>query len=207
MTSTDFFQTKMKSRLASLVVVGMLIACTGIPLRSLPRLLKFQYELLNANPAEFMVAIQVDARMTPPPGAAPVLHLTIRPSEAGAFEIIDRRLAMRVSAASANALGLAPAPVDRRWLIYSFPPESQADLLRIQNYFKTIRAQKQGGGGGSISVGIAQDGVASRDPALANTRWESWLQTSKQDGYFELWSGSIAELLKQAKSTDAGATP
>lgn len=195
----------MKSRLATLVLVGMLIACTGIPLRSLPRLMKFQNELLNANPAEFMLAIQVDARMTPPPGSAPVLHLTIRPAEPGAFETIDRKLPMRVSTASASAVGLAPARVDRRWLMYSFPPESQADLLRIQNYFKTIRAQKQGGGGGSISVGIAQDGVASRDPALANTRWESWLQTLKQDGYFELWSGSIAELLREAKSADAGA--
>lgn len=197
----------MKSRLASLVVVAMLIACTGIPLRSLPRLVKLQNELLNANPAEFMVAIQVDARMTPPPGSAPVLHLSIRPAEPGAFETVDRKLPMRVSTASANAVGLAPVPVDRRWLIYSFPPESQADLFRIQNYFKTIRAQKQGGGGGSISVGIVQDGVASRDPALAHTRWESWLQTSKQDGYFELWSGSIAELLKQARSAGAAGAP
>lgn len=198
----------MKTRLTILVLIGMLIACTGIPLRSLPRLMKLQSELLNANSAEFMVAIQVDARMTPPPGGVPVLQLTIRPSEPGAFETIDRKLPMRRSIASSDTMGLESPPADRRWLIYSFSPESQAELLRIQNYFKSIQAQKQGrGGGGSISVGIAQDGVAAKDPALAKTRWESWLQTSKQEGFFELWSGSIAELLKKAKSAESAVAP
>lgn len=193
----------MKTRFAILVLISMLVACTGIPLRSLPRLMTLQSELLEANPAEFMVAIQVDARMVPPPGAVPILQLAIRPSESGAFEVIDKKLPLRFTIASANALGLVTPPADRRWLVYSLTPESQAELFRIQGYFKHIQALKHGKGGGSISVGIAQDGVAAKDASLANTQWASWLQTSRQEGFFELWSGSIAELLKRAKASEA----
>ncbi|MBI3525593.1 MAG: hypothetical protein HY066_13910 [Betaproteobacteria bacterium] len=192
----------MKSRYSALVLIALLAACSGIPLRSLPRLMQFQNELLNANPAEFMFAVQMDARMTPPAGAVPTLQLIIRPKEPGAFEAIDKKLPMRFTATSAGALGLAAAPADRRWLIYSFPAESQAELLRIQGQFKRIQAREQGKGG-SLSVGISQEGLAVSDPAYANTRWESWLQTSRRDGFFELWSGSVAELLKQAKSGEA----
>ena len=166
--------------------------------------MKLQSELMNSNPAEFMFAVQVDARMTPPAGAVPLLLLVIRPNDAEAFEAIDKKLPMRFAIASANAPGLASAAAGRRWLVYSFPPESQAELLRVQGYFKRIRAQKSGG---RIELGIQQEGLAARDPALINTRWESWLQTSRQEGYFELWSGSIAELLKQAKTEEAPRVP
>lgn len=197
----------MNIRFATLALVGMLVACGGIPLRSLPRLIQLQSGLLEANPAEFMLAIQVDKRMLPPPGAVPLLQLAIRPARAGAFDAIERKLPMRFAIASANALGLATPTADRRWLVYSLAPESQAELLRIQSYFKRIRAQEHERGRGSISVGIAQEGLAARDPALIDTRWESWLQTSRQAGFFELWSGSIADLLKQAKSEGVTRTP
>ena len=45
--------------------------------------------------------------------------------------------------------------------------------------------------------------VAPTDPALANTRWESWLQISRREGYFELWSGTVAALLEQADAARA----
>jgi hypothetical protein len=197
----------MKCSIACVVLVGLLVACTGIPLRSIPRLMNLQQELLDANPAEFMLAIQVDARMTPPLSAVPILHLAIRPDESSAFDAVERKLPMRFTVASADQLGLASPPPNRRWLIYSFSAESQAELSLIQKYFKQIRAQpRANSGGGSISVGIAQDGVAAKDPALANTRWESWLRTSRQEGFFQLWSGSIAALIKQAK-TEAAAAP
>jgi hypothetical protein len=187
---------------AALLIALSLVACSGIPLRSLPRLMSLQDTLLEMNPAEFMLAIQSDARMTPPAGATPVMHVTIRPRVDGAFDAVEKTLPMRFTVSSAeanNAKGLAPAPARRRWLIYSFTPESQAELTRIQNYFKRLQAQQQGKGGGSVAVGIAQEGVAARDPALANTRWESWLQTSVREGFYELWSGTVAELLKQAQ--------
>ncbi len=195
-------------RIACLFLAVSLAACSGIPLRSIPRLWSLQNTLLEMNPAEFMFAIQTDVRMTPPAGAAPVMHLTIRPRDASSFDAVEKALPMRFVVSSSDAnnakgmvpAGLAPATARRRWLIYSFTPESQTELTRIQAYFKRIQAQQQGKGGGSISVGIAQEGVAAKDPALANTRWESWLQTSTREGFYELWSGTIAALLKQAQT-------
>lgn len=190
----------MKKYFAVFALLGLLNACGGIPLRSLPKLVSLQDDLLKANPAEFMVAIQADARMVPPTDAAPILLLTIKPSQLNAFEIIDRKIPMQFTVTSAKTLGLAAPSGDRRWLIYQLPGQSQAELLSIQNSFKRIQAQARGKGGGSISVGIAQEGVAARNPLLANTRWESWIQTSRQEGFYELWSGTVAELLKQAKA-------
>ena len=192
--------TDLRRRAALFALASVLAGCSGIPLRSLPRLMKLQEQLLQASPTEFMLAVQVDARMTPPPGAVPMLEIAVRPAEAGAFEPLDKRLPMRLAVMSVNGLGLATPPADRRWLIYSLAPESQAELLRVQSHFKRVQAQAGGKRTGTLSVGIAQDGLALRDPALARTRWESWLQTTRQEGFFELWSGTVADVLAQAKS-------
>lgn len=194
---------RLRAALALLCCLLTLAACSGIPLRSLPRLMKLQSELLEANPGEFMVAIEVDARMTPPAGAAPILQIDVRPAEVGAFEPIARKLPMRFTVATANSLGLATPPAHRRWLIYSLPPESQVELARIQAFFRQRSSDTSGKKGGTLSVGIAQEGVATNDPALAATRWESWLQVSHREGFFELWSGSVQELLQQAKAARA----
>jgi hypothetical protein len=185
---------------ALLALATLIASCTGIPLRSLPRLMKLQDQLLDANPAEFMLAIQADARVTPPAGAVPVLQMAIKPAVAGAFDPVDKKLPMRFAITSSNSLGLATPPPNRRWLVYSLPPESQAELQRLQAYFKRIQAQGGSNRGGSVSLGISQEGLAVRDPALANTKWETWLQTTTRDGFFELWSGTIADLLKAAKT-------
>jgi hypothetical protein len=185
-------------RIALLLLVFVLAACGGIPLRSMPKLYALQSQLLDANPAEFMVAIQADARLTPPAGSAPVLSLAIKPTEPGAYEPIDKKFAMRSSPWAASFKGLEPAPANRRWLVYSFTPESQAELAKVQSTFKRIREERKGKSGGSVTIGIAQEGVAARNPELANTKWESWLQTSKADGFFELWSGMLGDLLKHA---------
>jgi hypothetical protein len=191
----------MKHTVAYLILAAFVAACAGVPLRSMPRLMKLQNELLEMDPAEFMVAIQADARATPPQGAAPMLHIAIRPTEPKAFDAVERKLPMRYSVASADSLGLASPPADRRWLIYSFPPQSQAELKRIQSDFKRIQAERRTNSGASLAVGIEQEGLAAvMDPALADTRWESWLQTSRREGFFELWSGTIAALMKQAKT-------
>ena len=190
----------MKRLVGCYILAALLAACGGIPLRSIPRLMQLQTALLEASPAELMLAIQVDARLVPPAGAVPVMHLMIQAREIGAFETIDKKLPMRYSVGSNRSLELAAPSVGRRWLIYSFPPESQAELARIQTYFRELQSRRDEIKGGSVSVGIAQEGVAAQNPALANTRWESWLQTSHKDGFFELWSGTVAALLKQANT-------
>ena len=185
------------NRIILLCFALALVSCGGIPLRSVPKLYALKSQLLDANPAEFMVAIQADSRLTPPAGSAPELTLVMRPTEPGTFPEIDRKLAMRTSPWSPGLKGLEAAPSNRRWLVYSFTPESQAELSRIQAQFKRIKEERKGKSGGTMQIGIAQENVAAKNPELSNTKWESWLQTSKADGFFELWSGTLGDLLKQ----------
>lgn len=190
----------MKIRLALvLMLVNFISACGGIPLHSIPKLIRLQSDLLVADPAEFMLAIQTDERMTPPPDSPPKLILSIKPAESGAFQAIDKQLPMHFSIATSNKLGLPTPSAKRKWLIYSLTGESQKQLTAIQTYFKNLQQQKLGG---SLSVGIAQEGVAVKEPAFADSEWQSWLRLSQQDGFFELWSGTIADLLKQAKANE-----
>jgi hypothetical protein len=181
----------------------LLTGCGGIPLKSIPRLFKLQDQLLTLNPAEFKLAIQTDTRMLPPTGAAPTLDIAIRPKNAGDFAPVDKKIAMQLAISNGPALGLERPPTGRRWLVYSFPAASQAELAAVQTSFKRIKADneaKGSKGGGSITVGIAQENIAMTDAALDNTRWESWLQTSSKDGFFELWTGTVKDVKAQAKS-------
>jgi hypothetical protein len=193
---------KLFTLMLSLALLLALSGCGGIPLRSIPRLIKLQDQLLTLNPAEFMVAIRADARMLPPAGGVPTLDITIQPKNAGDFEPVDKKIPMQLALSNGPALGLDRPPVGRRWLVYSFPAASQAELAAVQTSFKRIKAEndaKGNKGGGSITVGIAQENVATADTALDNSRWESWLQTSVNDGFFELWSGTVADIKAQAK--------
>jgi hypothetical protein len=195
----------MRRFLCYLVLCALLAACSGVPLRSLPRLMRLSGELLDANPAEFMVALQVDARMVPPPGAVPQLVIKLTPREAGAFEPVDKKLPLQQTVASTATLGLDAPPPGRRWLVHSLPADSQAELRRIQYTIRLQMAKSSGNGGGSLSVGVEQDALAAGDPALAHTRWETWLQTSRRDGFYEVWSGTPAQLQEAASQSRGGA--
>lgn len=197
----NYFSVKrLRAKLAVIAVSAALMtltACTGVPLRALPKLMQLNQQLMDANPAEFVVALQVDARMVPPMGAVPLLHLKVAPREAGAFDVIDKKLPLQLAVASISTQGLDAPGSGRRWLIYSLPASSQAELKQVQSFVKAERAKAQPRGG-SLSVGIQQDSLVVRDPALSNTRWETWLQTAQREGFYEVWSGTPAQLLKLA---------
>ncbi|ROZ71219.1 hypothetical protein [Ramlibacter sp. WS9] len=186
-------------KLLPLIACLVLGACSGIPLASVPRILALKADLLEANPAEIMLAIQVDERIAPARGDVPVLHIDIRPREVGAFAPWEGKMPMRLSAGAAPK-GLQPAARGRHWLVYSLGPESQAELLRTRARFQQLQAERRGKSGGSVSVGIAQEGVAAASPHVAGSVWESWLQTSAQAGFFKLWSGTLDDLRAQARA-------
>jgi hypothetical protein len=190
----------MKRLIFSLVLAALLAACSGVPLRSLPRLMQMSGALLEASPAEVMVALQVDARLAPPASAVPMLIVKVTPREPGAFAPIDKKLPLQVAVASASTLGLDAPVLGRRWLIYSMPATTQAELQRIQT---TIRQAKANGIAGALGMGVEQESLALAitDPVLAETRWETWLQMKKVDGFFEVWSGTPAQLQKLASKS------
>lgn len=174
----------------------LLSACGGVPLRSMPRLVQLPQVLLEANPAEFMVALQVDARLAPPPGAVPQLVLKLQPRHSGAFEPVDKTLPLQLAVVSSATLGLEAPPAGRRWLVYSLPPATQAQLRQVQATLRQAQAGPKEKSGGSLSVGVNQESLATPDPVLAQTRWDTWLQARQADGFFQVWTGSLAQLQK-----------
>ena len=186
---------------ASLII--LLNACSGIPIRSMPRLAKLLTgELLTINPAEFKLAIQADTRMVPPVGGVPTLNIAITPKNASDFEAVDKKIPLQLSVSNGAYIGLDAAPAGRRWLVYSFPAASQAELTAIQATFKRVKADNEAKGkksGGTLSVGIADENIATPDSALNNTRWETWLQTTTKDGFYEVWSGTVGDVRAKVK--------
>lgn len=183
------------------LALAALSACGGVPLRSIPRLVQMQNELLDSKPAELMVALQVDARLAPSPDAVPMLVIKMQPREPGAFEMIDKKLPLQVAVVSAATLGLAAPPSGRRWLVYSLPATTQVELQRVQSVMLKAKTLPNGKGAGSLSMGVEQNSLAMgiNDPTLANTRWDTWLQTRQREGFIEVWSGTPAQLQRIAQ--------
>jgi hypothetical protein len=195
------FQKLRTKLLLAFVSIGFLVsACSGIPVRSIPRLLNLQNELLVLNPADFKLALQIDGNLVPRLDSVPLLEISLKPTKAGGFEPYSKKLPMRFEA-SASPTGLTPASKNRKWLIYSLSAESQIELSALQLRIKRLMAEKSSNGGGSLAVGIHQDGLAPDDTRLANTRWDSWLQTDLKSGYFELWSGTVGDLKAASQKT------
>ncbi len=199
MSHTPSTSPSLTRRSLVLAAGAALAACGGIPLRSLPRLMQLSGQMLDANPAHFMVALQVDARLTPPAGAVPYLLLKLTPKVAGAFEPVDKKLPLAMSSTGGATLGLdAPGP-GRRWLVYSLPPATQAELQKVQAMVKLAQAQPGYQRGGSLAMGVEQNDLAVADPALARTRWSTWMQVKQSEGFFEVWNGTPEEILKAGK--------
>lgn len=189
----------MKRFFTCLVLSAALVGCGGIPLRSLPRLVQLSGQLLEADPAQFTVALQVDARVVPPPGAVPLLHIQLKPKVEGAFAPVDRKLPLAMTTATSATLGLdAPGP-GRRWLVYSLPPTTQAELRKVQAMVKQAQAQPGYQRGGTLALGVEQKDLAVTDPALSRTRWDTWLQVRQSEGFFEVWSGTPEQLRQAAQ--------
>jgi hypothetical protein len=194
----------MKTRLhitALALLCLVLTACMGIPISSIPKLYSLQSQLLDSNPSEFMLAVQIDAKMTPPAGSAPVLHIKITPDTPGAYVPIDKKMVLRVVSTEPAKYRLPAVNASRRWMIYALPPEGQAELAQVQAMFRTLRAKKQAGdtSKNSLSLGIAYEELAVNAPQFANTRFDTWLQAIAKDGFCELWSGTVSQVFEDAK--------
>lgn len=173
-----------------------LASCSGIPLRSLPKLVQLQESIVQDSPADFALAIQVDKRMVVTPQASPTLLLNVTPSQGALVPAANLRIPMALSLTQIP--DLPPAGSGRLWLTYTLPPDSQQQVLRVREIYRQTTSTKRKEGI-SISVGIEQDGLAVTNPALAHTHWESWLRTDRSRGFFELWSGTVGDLVKMAK--------
>ena len=183
-----------------LSAAAALTACGGIPLTSLPKLARLSAQLLDADPAQFLIALQVDARVVPPPGAVPLLHIQLKPKVEGSFAPVDRKLPLAMTTATSAMLGLDTPGPGRRWLVYSLPPATQAELQKVQAMVKQAQVQPGYQRGGTLALGVEQKDLAVTDPALARTKWSTWMQVKQSEGFFEVWNGTPEEIRRLAEA-------
>lgn len=199
MSAFNFTSFPRRSLVVALAVAG-LTGCGGVPLASLPRLAQLSGQVLDADPSQFMEAVQLDARIAPPPGAAPHLRIRLKPKVAGAFEGMDQRLPLALSTSSVATEGLkAPGP-GRRWLVYSLPEKTQTEWRRAQALVKQAKALPSHQRGGTLSLSVDQKELAVTDPALARTPWSTWMRVKQNEGFFEIWTGTPEDIHRLAVS-------
>ena len=180
-------------------VCAALGACGGIPLTALPRLSRLSGQLLEADPAELMVAVQVDARVSPPPGSAPILTIRLTPKVEGAFAPVDLRVPLMLATA-ATTTGLEPPGAGRRWWIYGLSQANQAELRKVQDMVRHAQAQPGYQRGGTLVIAMEQRELAVTPPSLDHTRWTTWMQVSRREGFFEIWNGTPLEVRELARA-------
>lgn len=189
-----------RRHLLTMMSVATLTACGGIPLRSIPRMMQLSGDLLHAQPAEFRVAIQLDERIAPPAASVPMLSIRLEPKVAGAFAPVDKKLPLQLAPATEPTPTSARPGPGRKWLIYSLPPATQAELSRIQALIRDAQSRPGHQKGGQLSLGIEQTDLALTQPQLADTEWSTWLQVKQAEGYIKVWSGTPAQLLAMAQT-------
>lgn len=183
-----------------LLAAGLLVACAGVPLSTMGYLATRGGQALEGDPAGFAVAIQHDARMPLAAEAAPELQIRIAPKEAGAFPVIDERMRMRQVALEPVALGLPAADSGMRWRVYVLKPEQVERMRAVQLEFRTRREAPGGKAGGSLSIGVGIESLASGANPPDGLRLESWLRLLREDGFRKLWSGSVGDLHAAARA-------
>ncbi|MFO1435252.1 MAG: hypothetical protein U1F34_02365 [Gammaproteobacteria bacterium] len=181
-----------KLRVVLLVTPLLLSGCAGIPLSTMVRMARFDPKtLLSLDPAEFLVAINTDARVQSIASAPTTFELKITPRDPALWSPLERSVAMQAIAVSSD-LGLAPAPVGRRWLVFGFDAGAGAELRAIQQHFRSL--QQRESGGGSIGLGIGQQWLAQNYSTLRDQEVETWLRLDAHEGFFKLWHGHIRDL-------------
>ena len=192
-------------------------AAAGILPRALPRLILLQDGLTDLDPGQFMVAVRIDQRVVPAATVAPHLRISIQPANPGAFPPLDESLEMRaipLPAAAAGAAGsdrpggtagnagkrLPAAAPGQHWLIYALTTEAQTRLRSAQSMLRGVRLRPDGQNQARVSLEIEQQALASSRAALASSHWETWLQSSDGEGFYQIWSGTLRELLAESRA-------
>ena len=79
-------------------------------------------------------------------------------------------------------------------LSLGFITPTARQMAELQQKLRDMRAAKQKG---SLAIGVRIEGIAEAVPQYATTRIETWMRVAAADGFFELWSGRIADAGKK----------
>ncbi|MBK9117332.1 MAG: hypothetical protein IPM22_17350 [Betaproteobacteria bacterium] len=184
--------TRLAFLAAALVTAASLLSgCAGVPLTTSARMLaKGNDYVIRADPAQLRIALNVDARIKAAAVAPPVLHLVARTDAAHPAPDFVRDIPLVAEGADPAQLGLPATGAGRAWMIYGLDAAGARQMAELQQRLAAMRAGKQKG---TLAIGVRIEGVAEAVPQYATTRIETWMRVAAADGFFELWSGRIAD--------------
>lgn len=173
-----------------IAVAGAALAgCAGVPLATMARLATLRPDdLLAADPRQVSVALDVDARVKPAAGRAPVVDLALEPVDPAAFAPLELALPSEPDPTPVRDLGLAAPAPGRHWLVYRLTEPAARDLALAQ---ATMRRAREAKHKGRLSLEVRNDWIAEFYPVARGSAASTWLRLARADGYFELWSGRI----------------
>lgn len=183
-------------------VVLCFAACSSVPLSTMVKLaMNPEARLLESDPAEIAVALDLDARASLLAGAVPTLEFSMKPKYEGAYPPIEEKFKMVRSELGASRFGLEPVSAGRRWTVFVLSPAAVERMMAHQATFKALRnsAKNDQRRGGTVGVGVGLQGVGASSPEQDNMRMVAWLRTSAKEGALKLWSGTPAELHQAAQ--------
>jgi hypothetical protein len=180
---------------ALLAASAFLAGCAGVPLSTSARMLaKGNDYVIGAYPAQLRIALNVDERIRAAATAPPMLHLVVRTDAAHPAPDFVRDIPLVASSGDAKELGLPTAGAGRAWMAYQLDAAGARQMAELQQKLAAMRAGRQKG---TLAIGVRIDGVAEAVPQYATTRIETWMRVATADGFFELWSGRIADATKK----------
>jgi hypothetical protein len=183
-------------RRAVLVALGLALAgCAGVPVTTVARLAtKGPDYLLDAQPLDLRVALDVDERIRAAATKPPVLVVVLKSADSDAAPVVERNIPLAVDTAPAAGQGLPPAGAHRGWLVWRVDPAGARQFAEVQQRLRDMRAAKQKG---SLGLGIKLDGIAEAFPQYMSTEIATWMLIRPEDGYYKMWSGRIVDATKK----------
>lgn len=173
-----------------------LSACAGVPVATVARLAtKGPDYLLDAQPLDIRVALDVDERIKSVATQPPILLVVLKTGDADAPPVLERNIPLATDAVAADMQGLPAAGAQRNWLVWRVDPAGARQFSEVQQRLRDMRAAKQKG---SLGLGVKLDGIAEAFPQYKSSETAVWMLIRPADGYYKMWSGRIADAAKRA---------
>lgn len=165
-------------------------ACTGVPIRTMAKLaVAGPDEILGADAQTLRVALDVDMRVKPVDGRAPVLDVALV-ADSGMKRTWS--IPLEADPVPGVAQGLRAPRAGRHWLVWRLPDAGVQDFREMQALLKPMLAKDEIG---SLLLKVRQDWIGDGWPALRQDRIATWVRTRASDGYYELWTGRVGEAM------------
>ncbi len=174
-----------------------LTGCAGVPLLSAMKLANVNFmEILESDPTQLALALNVDAAVSGSREKRPLLHLKIEPKISGDFDKFERELDFELATLDAESIGLPAKTKNRSWLIYRLSPAAVKGIRDHQAYMEKVRQRKEKKGGGNLDIFLDNEWLIEMYPQYSDTDVQIWLRWNARDGFLKAWAGRLSAAKK-----------